>query len=354
MEQSSSSDDIAVVATTTTTTLNNDDDAVSSVSGVTEVTAFHDLIAGGIAGSASVVVGHPFDTIKVRMQVSSGSGGGGSLGSLFRGMAAPLSTAAIVNAIIFSSYGASSRLWDAHIGAPEDEHSIHDPWQKAFACGSVAGLVQAIVICPMEHLKCRLQVQQSPATTLYNGPYPMAKHIVTNYGLMRGLYRGWWCTTIREVPAFGAYFAIYDVIKDWITVRLEDRQREHHEQLLLVQQQQQQQQQLAVAFTSTNLSLAPIPYEDHPHTWLASAFAGGLTGCITWAAIYPVDVIKTRIQTSPLDTQVRMMQVGRDIIRQHGWKYMFRGLGITMIRAFPVNGIIFPCYEFVLKHITTY
>ena len=30
-----------------------------------EVTAFHDFIAGGVAGSASVVVGHPFDTIKV-------------------------------------------------------------------------------------------------------------------------------------------------------------------------------------------------------------------------------------------------------------------------------------------------
>jgi len=30
-----------------------------------EVTAFHDFIAGGIAGSASVIVGHPFDTIKV-------------------------------------------------------------------------------------------------------------------------------------------------------------------------------------------------------------------------------------------------------------------------------------------------
>lgn len=326
MEQSS--DGIATPMTA------SNEDASSS----TEVTAFHDLIAGGIAGSASVVVGHPFDTIKVRMQTSTGVGGG----SLFRGMAAPLSTAAIVNAIIFSSYGASSRLWDAHIGVP-DEHSIHDPWHKAFACGSFAGLVQAIVICPMEHLKCRLQVQQSP--TLYKGPFQMAKHIVTNYGVMRGLYRGWWCTTIREVPAFGAYFAIYDAVKDWITVRLEDRQREHHEQLLV-------QQQLAAASTST-LSMPPIPYEDHPHTWLASAFAGGLTGCITWAAIYPVDVIKTRIQTSPLDTQVRMMQVGRDIVQQHGWKFMFRGLGITMIRAFPVNGIIFPCYEFVLKHITT-
>ena len=30
-----------------------------------EVTFFHDFIAGGVAGSASVVVGHPFDTIKV-------------------------------------------------------------------------------------------------------------------------------------------------------------------------------------------------------------------------------------------------------------------------------------------------
>jgi hypothetical protein len=30
-----------------------------------EVNFLHDFIAGGIAGSASVVVGHPFDTIKV-------------------------------------------------------------------------------------------------------------------------------------------------------------------------------------------------------------------------------------------------------------------------------------------------
>ena len=33
--------------------------------GEDEVTALHDFIAGGLAGSASVVVGHPFDTIKV-------------------------------------------------------------------------------------------------------------------------------------------------------------------------------------------------------------------------------------------------------------------------------------------------
>ena len=30
-----------------------------------EVSFFHDFVAGGVAGSASVIVGHPFDTIKV-------------------------------------------------------------------------------------------------------------------------------------------------------------------------------------------------------------------------------------------------------------------------------------------------
>jgi hypothetical protein len=30
------------------------------------VTFFHDFVAGGVAGSASVIVGHPFDTVKVR------------------------------------------------------------------------------------------------------------------------------------------------------------------------------------------------------------------------------------------------------------------------------------------------
>ena len=32
-----------------------------------DVTALQDFIAGGIAGSASVIVGHPFDTIKVSL-----------------------------------------------------------------------------------------------------------------------------------------------------------------------------------------------------------------------------------------------------------------------------------------------
>lgn len=43
-----------------------------------------------------------------------------------------------------------------------------------------------------------------------------------------------------------------------------------------------------------------------------------------------------------------MWTVASDLVKEHGWQYMFRGLGVTLLRAFPVNAIIFPVYEFVL------
>jgi hypothetical protein len=385
-------------------------------SGGGEVTALHDLIAGGVAGSASVVVGHPFDTLKVRLQTSSaGSKGasGGGIRSLFSGMGAPLSTAAVVNAIIFASYGSSTRLWeDAFEGGRHDSdvhgvmveggnmlehgntgtHEQVKSWKKqqevpsplleseakqqtfqsnqtesstssqniikVFTCGSIAGTVQAFVICPMEHIKCRLQVQaaavansaklnQSPASspkmnnvsannlapgsrafstaatssqqTLYKGPIDCGLSIIRNHGLFRGLFRGMGVTLWRETPAFGMYFATYDTIKARVENLLEDKD-DHH----------------------------PIP--THAHAWAASALAGGISGAWTWAIIYPFDVIKSRIQTAPLERHLQkgMWTVARDIVRENGWQYMFRGLGVTLVRAFPVNAIIFPVYEFVL------
>jgi solute carrier family 25 carnitine/acylcarnitine transporter 20/29 len=313
----------------------------------TEVSVAHDLIAGGIAGSASVIVGHPFDTIKVRLQTASASSnvtmmssfqGKGGIQSLFRGMAAPLSTAAMVNAIIFAAYGTSSRWWDQYypydgnynaiMGLTREDHNEyhtasiqasnalqHDPWQKSFLCGSFAGLCQALVICPMEHLKCRLQLPDST----YKGPLQAAKSIVSSHGIP-GLYRGINSTLIREIPAFGAYFSVYDAVKDSVN-----------------------------SYFDTHNS------DSSQHMWLASAFAGGVSGSFTWAMIYPIDVIKTRIQTSPMaapKNELQIYHVGRTIVKEHGWRFLFRGLNVTLIRAFPVNGIIFPVYEFTLSYLT--
>mmetsp|Transcript_35625 Transcript_35625/g.72895 ORF Transcript_35625/g.72895 Transcript_35625/m.72895 type:complete len:365 (-) Transcript_35625:41-1135(-) len=312
-----------------------------------KVTALQDLIAGGVAGSASVVVGHPFDTYKVRLQTGGGGKASasarqfGGIGSLYRGMSAPLATAAVVNAAIFSSFGESSRYWDKYVDgkvAQKDEQISSEEQQthagtsltKSLVCGSFAGAVQCLIICPMEHIKCRLQVQHGvgAADHLYRGPLDAVDKIVESHGI-RGLFRGWCSTCWREIPAFGLYFATYDGIKERVNKLFEENGRQ------------------------ANSDEEYIPH--HSHTWAASAFAGGVSGAFTWAIIYPIDVIKSRVQTAPLDcprSDITMWNVGRKIVKDHGWRYMFRGLGVTLTRAFPVNGIIFPVYEFTLMKLT--
>jgi solute carrier family 25 carnitine/acylcarnitine transporter 20/29 len=304
-----------------------------------ELTFMNDFIAGGCAGSASVIVGHPFDTIKVRIQTSKNASAGllstitefGGPTSLFRGMGAPLGAAAVINSIVFSMYGFGSKKFDEYVVDPDtwpETDATHDPWQKAWACGSFAGLVQCTVICPMEHVKCRLQVQEAASkgsAEYFKGPMQAVKGIIQNHGVRR-LYQGWWTTVWREVPAFGLYFVTYDYMKDQVNSFL-TRQSE-------------------------DPNSVTIP--EHSHTWIASAFAGGCAGCITWMVVYPLDVIKTRVQTAPLDTplaKLSMWHVGKYLAAEHGWRYLFRGLGITLIRAFPVNGTIFPVYEFALSQI---
>ena len=237
-------------------------------------TALQDLIAGGAAGSASVVVGHPFDTYKVRLQTSrpgctESTKAFGGVSSLFRGMAAPLSCAAVVNAIIFSSFGESSRLWDEKVehrvasAAKSNSSSIakggdasaalpHDSFTKSFCCGSFAGFAQSFVICPMEHIKCRLQVQHGAgsADAMYRGPFDAVHKIVSNHGI-GGLFRGMCVTWWREIPAFGLYFSTYDYIKDTGNQLFADENGEMKDW----------------------------------HAWGASAFAGGISGCLTWLVI---------------------------------------------------------------------
>jgi hypothetical protein len=71
-------------------------------------------------------------------------------------------------ALVFGSYGLSSRLYDVYVVSPADYYTstpamaraeaepvdnvastTHDPWQKAWLCGSFSGGVQCIILCPI-------------------------------------------------------------------------------------------------------------------------------------------------------------------------------------------------------------
>jgi solute carrier family 25 carnitine/acylcarnitine transporter 20/29 len=271
------------------------------------IAVFQDLIAGGIAGSFGVVVGYPLDSIKVRMQMGTASKIQCSgVASLFRGMGAPFATAALVNASIFGSYGKSSRLWDENFESTSRLASL-----KPFACGTFTGIVSSFLLCPTEHVKVQLQTQQHASVrpkVVYRDTLDATRKIVANHGIT-GLYRGLIATCCRQGPGFAIYFATYDTIKEW-------------------------------------------GQRVFGNEWSACVFAGGTAGALSWGIVYPVDLLKSRIQALPLDasrTESSLGHVARSVVKRGGWRALYRGLGITLLRAFPVNGIIFCVYEFSLS-----
>ena len=283
-----------------------------------------DFGAGFISGSVSIFVGQPFDTIKVRLQTNSSFGGPLEClrhtlrtegpRALFKGVTSPVASQSAVNATIFGVYGSTLRALghggDGNNGAGAPP--ARAPLSAVFVAGSAAGLVQTVFVSPADLIKCKLQVQTaSKAEATYKGPIDVIKQVVKQNG-PRGMMRGWVATFWRETPSFGLYFVIYEAVLRQLT--------------------------------DPNSAEGP--------SWVTSAIAGAVTGSLTWASIYPFDVVKSRIQTMPDSTPAadrRILKVFADLHRQHGTQAFYRGLGTTMLRAMPVNGVLFPVYEIVVQ-----
>lgn len=95
---------------------------------------------------------------------------------------------------------------------------------------------------------------------------------------------------------------------------------------------------------------------------------GGLAGVITWASIFPLDVIKTRVQTQvlrpapgPLVEQRSLLQgelpkkrlssygIAKHAYQTEGAGVFFRGLGVCSVRAFMVNAVQWAVYEWMMR-----
>ena len=285
------------------------------------VSITNDLIAGGIGGIAGVIVGHPFDSIKVRYQMAASTASSSSnaalkvqptmnISLLFRGIGAPVTTAALVNASVFMTYGESSRFWDRYINFD----STSALQSKQIVCGAFTGFISSIIVAPTELVKIQMQTQNNASETAYRSSSHAARSILSNHGI-QGLYRGFISTCLRQSLGFSVYFATYNTIKDHLRYHL-----------------------------------------GAEHVWLPSILAGGVSGSFSWSVVYPIDYIKSRIQAIPLSTttissrtELSIWNAVNNTIQQQGWKSLYRGLGITVLRAFPVNGIIFSTYELTLS-----
>lgn len=265
-----------------------------------------DFAAGCLGGCAGVIVGHPFDTIKVRLQTQDGLSHRykgaidcfrsllrtEKVSGLYRGMSSPMAGVALVNAVVFGVYGYSQkRLGD-------------DIWAHG-ASGALAGAVQSIISSPIELAKTRLQIQgESGGRALYKGPVDCLRQLLRVEGF-RGAFRGLGSTILRDAPGFGVYFASYE--------------------------------QMLRAGASGPASLMA---------------AGGLAGVFSWMACYPMDVLKSRLQVDGMRGPRRykgLLDCAVQSYRQEGLAVFTRGLNSTLLRAFPTNAAIFTVVTWVIR-----
>ncbi|KAI5824822.1 mitochondrial carrier domain-containing protein [Schizophyllum commune] len=287
-----------------------------------------DLTAGTVGGIFQVLVGQPFDIVKVRMQTSPAgtySGmmhcAGGILKNegplaFYKGTLSPLLGIGVCVSIQFGALEYTKRIFQAQnlargVGGPDGTAFGSG---QLFTAGVVAGIANGIVSCPVEHIRIRLQTQ-SATNPIYKGPGDAISKIFREHGVA-GIFKGQGVTFLREATGYGMYFLTYEKLV----------QREMREKNIRRDQ------------------ISP----------LNAILYGALAGYALWAVIYPIDMIKSRMQTdgfSPATGQKYKSAVHclRTVWRTEGLPAFTRGLIPTLIRSPFANGATFLGYELATR-----
>lgn len=271
------------------------------------------FVSGGFGGIVTTLVGHPFDTVKVRLQTQPIPKAGetpkytgtwscitqtvqkeGLLG-LYKGIQAPLTGIVPIFAISFGAYGIGKKIFKADV--------YPNSLPRIFAAGAFSAIFTTTITAPIERVKCLLQIQEGGGAKKYDGMVDCAVKLYKEGGI-KGIYKGTAATLLRDVPAAGVYFATYSYVSSLLTKPGEK-------------------------------SSLPV-----------SILAGGTSGITHWIVGMPPDVIKSRLQTAPEGKYpLGMVSVFNELMKTEGPLGLYKGVIPVMLRAFPANAACFFGFE---------
>ncbi|RKF53381.1 Mitochondrial substrate carrier family protein L [Erysiphe neolycopersici] len=300
------------------------------------------FVAGILSGTTKLSVGHPFDTIKVRLQTAPSSQFSGPLQcllktvskegvlGLYKGATPPLVGWIFMDSILMGTLTFYRSLLKRTLFAPKQmtdfslSSSVAPPSHKLPSVGhGIAGLLAGISVsffaAPIEHIKARLQIQYSKTNRCYTGPIDCIQKIYTHHGI-RGVYHGLIATLIFR-SSFFFWWGSYDVLTTQF-------------------------------LKHTSLSTSMINF-----------YAGGLSAQFFWCISYPFDVVKQKIMTDPLggtlgDGKPKWAGWGdgwwgaaRGVFVESGWRGYWRGFLPCFLRAFPANAVAMATFETVMRNL---
>ncbi|XP_059670746.1 mitochondrial arginine transporter BAC1 isoform X1 [Cornus florida] len=297
--------------------------------GERESSGYKDYLAGLLAGVATVIIGHPFDTVKVKLQKHNTEAHGimyknglhctarilktEGVKGLYCGATSSFVGMAFESSLLFGIYSQTKQALQGGLQSGKPQPQIIIP-SAAFG-----GAIISFVLCPSELVKCRMQVQGTdslvPMSSRYSGPVDCALKTMKAEGVT-GIFRGGFTTLLRESIGSAVFFSTYEYTRHYMYLRLKD-----------------------ASTVESNLIDVGV-----------GIMTGGLSGIAFWSAVLPLDVAKTKIQTSPDRYSTRdPFRVLKSIYRRSGLKGCYTGLGPTIVRAFPANAAAIVTWELAVK-----
>ncbi|XP_068947983.1 solute carrier family 25 member 48 isoform X2 [Petaurus breviceps papuanus] len=128
-----------------------------------------DFVAGWIGGASSVLVGHPMDTVKTRLQAGTGYRNTvdciltmfkkEGVTGFFKGMSFPLASIAVYSSVVFGVFSNTQKfLIQYRYGESSESSSLSD----LFLASMVSGVISVGLGGPVDLIKIRLQMQTEP------------------------------------------------------------------------------------------------------------------------------------------------------------------------------------------------
>lgn len=243
---------------------------------------------GVLYGTTNVAVGHPFDTIKTKMQAQVGfaeRGGmlrtlaktvkSGGIVGLYRGCVPPLWGSGIYRAAQFSVFEALYTHTNTDLGTYELP-GTKGLQLRVILSGLCAATVRAVIETPLEYAKVRRQTNQSWA--------------------LRSVYTGFGVTWCRTLGLMTNYFIMVDSI------------RRH--------------------------------FPEHFSRPLVGPFlTSGIAATLSWWLVWPLEYMKSQVQCN-YGPNVPVWQRMRTVVRERGGFFaLYRGLGPGTVRSFFANGV---------------
>ncbi|KAL9594842.1 MAG: hypothetical protein Q9219_006806 [cf. Caloplaca sp. 3 TL-2023] len=285
--------------------------------------------AGGVGGVCAVLVGHPFDLVKVRLQTAEKGVYAGAIDvvrktvareglmrGLYAGVSAPLVGVTPMFAVSFWGFDVGKslvRTFSPTTTSPTTNTPFTIP--QISTAGFFSAIPMTLITAPFERVKVLLQIQGQKSLPEGQKPkYANGIDVVRQLyreGGIRSVFRGSAMTLARDGPGSAVYFATYEYVKRAMTPRDSEGN------------------------LSGELSLTAV------------MTAGGAAGVAMWVPVFPVDTVKSRLQSAEGRPTIAGTVGG--LWRSGGFRAFFPGIGPAMARAVPANAATFLGVELAHK-----